>query len=84
MQSGLTPMLHAHRAELDGLFAFVGSPAALANGNAGWSAEVQSAEVRMTDATVSGTMKATVNYFGFRDGLKEDAKYHQADRKSVV
>ena len=32
----------------------------------------------MTDTAVSGTMKAKVDYFGFRDGLKEDAKYQQA------
>jgi hypothetical protein len=54
------------------------APRWLGNGNAGWVAEVETADVKVTDATVTGTMKAKVNYFGFRDGLKEDAQYQQA------
>jgi len=54
------------------------APRWLGNGNAGWSAEVQTAEVTLTDTTLSGTMKAKINYFGFRDGLKGDAKYQLA------
>jgi hypothetical protein len=53
-------------------------PRWLGNGNAGWSAEVQAADVKLTDAALSGTLKIHVNDFGFRDGLKEDAKYQQA------
>jgi hypothetical protein len=63
--------------DLPGATAMPGrAPRWLGNGNAGWSAEVQTAEVALTDTALSGTMKAKVNYFGFRDGLKEDAKYH--------
>jgi hypothetical protein len=54
------------------------TPCWLGNGNAGWSADVQSADVTLTDTALSGTMKVKVDYFGFRDGLKEDAKYQQA------
>jgi hypothetical protein len=54
------------------------APRWLGNGNAGWSAEVQAADVKLTDAALSGTMKVNVNYFGFRDGLKEDGKYQKA------
>jgi len=39
---------------------------------------VQAADVTLTDTTLSGTMKAKINYFGFRDGLKESAKYQLA------
>lgn len=54
------------------------APRSLGNGNAGWSAEVQTAEVTLNDTALSGTIKARVNSFGFRDGLKEDAKYQRA------
>jgi hypothetical protein len=52
------------------------APRWLGNGNAGWSAEVQAAEVKIADETVHGTMQVQVNYVGFRDGLKKDVKYH--------
>ena len=65
--------------DLPGITAVKGrAPRWLGNGNAGWAAEVQAADVKLTDATVSGTMKANVNYFGFRDGTKDDVKYHLA------
>jgi hypothetical protein len=53
------------------------APRWLGNGNAGWSADVESSDIKVTDASVGGTMKATVTYFGFRDGLKDDAAYHR-------
>jgi len=65
--------------DLPGAAALPGrAPRWLGNGNAGWAAEVQTADVTLTDTTLSGTMKAKVNYFGFRDGLKEDSKYQRA------
>jgi hypothetical protein len=54
------------------------APRWLGNGNAGWSAEIQAADVKLTDAALRETMKVNVNYFGFRDGLKEDGKYQKA------
>jgi hypothetical protein len=53
------------------------APRWLGNGNAGWSAEVHSAEIKLTDAAVSGTMQVKVTYFGFRDGMKDDSAYHR-------
>jgi len=52
-------------------------PWQLANGNAGWSAEVQTADLKIVDEKVMGTMRAKVTWFGFRDGLKTDAKAHE-------
>jgi hypothetical protein len=54
----------------------------LRNRNA-WSsrgslAEVQSADVELTDTALSATMRVKVGYIGFRDGLKDDVKYHLA------
>jgi hypothetical protein len=53
------------------------APRSLTNGNAGWSATVESSEVALTDTTIKGSLRTTVNAFGFRDGLKEDENYQK-------
>jgi hypothetical protein len=51
------------------------APRSLTNGNAGWSATIESSEVALTETTLKGVLRAKVDYFGFRDGLKEDESY---------